>query len=178
MSRNLITVFLILVLLTLSLPGTTAEVSALQLFYLVKQVFPAAEEVSVLIGKKDLDGALNGINRASAQFQLKVTVHDVSNAFDIGKAIKDIPDNAILVVFDSPVFEESKNKLYILSKSKDKQISIVTSSRSYIDSGALLGYINDGGEKKIILNLKHSEHLRSQFTDEFIQKVGIAEVIS
>ena len=72
MSRNLITVFLILVLLTLSLPGTTAEVSALQLFYLVKQVFPAAEEVSVLIGKKDLDGALNGINRASAQFQLKV----------------------------------------------------------------------------------------------------------
>jgi len=171
-------VICIMLTLTLSIPeGFCGDVSALQFYYLVKQVFPETQKVTVLITKSDLEKQLKKIERASIQCKVKTEIFDVENSIEIGKAFKRIKPNEILIIFDNELFLNKKNKMYIMSKSKEKQILIVTSSKDYVNSGALLGYITEDGKKKIVVNLKLSTNLKDKFTDELIQKVGIKKVI-
>jgi hypothetical protein len=165
----------ILVSNTQTLAGGT---SALKFFYLVKEFFPDKEHIAVLIDKNSLDAQMNSINRASAQMKVKVTIHPIENAFDIGKAIKKIDNGSALVIFDAPVFEDNKNKLYILSKAKEKQVAVFSSSQSYSESGAFMGCIAEGDATKLILNFKYSENLKSSYDDAFLEKIGISQVIS
>jgi len=55
---------------------------------------------------------------------------------------------------------------------------MITASRDYADSGALLTLLpNAEGKIDLVVNLKHNEHMHAQFTDAFIQENGITEVI-
>lgn len=102
----------------------------------------------------------------------------VNSASDIGSALRKIKKGSVMILFGSGVLSESKSRLYVLSKCKPKKIAIVTSSNDYAQSGALLSVVWDENQKlKTVLNLKHNEHLRSKFTADFIQTVGIKEVI-
>ncbi len=154
-----------------------AKVSSMQLFYLVKQAFPEAQELNIFISKDNLAEEKDKISRATVQFGIKAIIYDINDASDIGNGTKKMDNNSVLVVYDDNIFENSKNKLYILSKCKEKQIAIVTSSMDYIQSGALLGYIEDANEKTIILNLTHYDYLKDKFTSETIQTLGVKEVI-
>ncbi len=155
-----------------------AEVTPLQLFYLVRQAFPEQQAVSVLITKNDFEKVEAKITRATAQMKLKATVHTVDSSADVGKALKKVPKSALLIIFDNAMFTSSKTKLYILSKCKDKRNLIVTSSKTFFDSGALLCiYTDENKQMKIALNLQKNADLKAQFTEEVIQKIGIGEVV-
>ncbi|HPG39994.1 MAG TPA: hypothetical protein PLP19_09510 [bacterium] len=168
--------FMLVTVLLFSIPAF-AKVSSMQLFFLVKQAFPEASEVNIFISKANLAEEKDKIARATVQFQLKALIYDVDNAADIGNGTKKISDNSILIVYDDEVFANKTNKLYILSKCKEKKISLITSSMDYIQSGALLGYIEENSAKKIILNITHYDYLKEKFTNDVVQKIGVAEVI-
>ena len=176
MKQYSFTAFLLILLAISALNG--GSVNALHYFYLVHQVFPEVTDLYIMIDKDRLASEMSKIQSGSAQYSIKTSVYDAENQVDIGKAIRDMKENSYVVIYDDQIFLEKKNMMYILSKCTERQISIITSSREYIEAGALLGYIDDGGSKKIVLNLKHYEHLKEKFTVEFIQKVGIHEVIS
>lgn len=177
MSRRYSALVYMLVLILLSSIPAFAKVSSMQLFYLVKQAFPEASEVNIFISKTNLADEKDKIARATVQFQLKALIYDIDNASDIGNGTKKLAENSILIVYDDEVFANKTNKLYILSKCKEKKISLVTSSMDYIQSGALLGYIEETSGKKIILNITHYDHLKDMFTSDVLQKIGVAEVI-
>jgi len=154
-----------------------AKITSTQYFYLVKQAFPDAREINIFISKYDLAHEKEKIDRATVQFQMKAVIYEIDSSADIGKGTQKINDNSILVIYDDYIFENKKNRLYILSKCKGKKISLITSSLDYIQSGALLGYVVDNGQRKIILNVTYYDHLKDKFTGETIQKLGVTEVI-
>ncbi len=176
MKRILSVLTLVLVIAGLGWAGNTA--TPLQVLFVLKKVFPEAKEINVLVTSSQLAAQQKRIGRAAAQTQLKVKIFEINSPTDIGKAIKEIPEAGFLVVFADDELAKNSNKIYILSKCKEKHIALITSSRDYSDSGALLGVLLDANHKtNIVLNLKHNAFLASKFSDEFIQKAGIAEVL-
>ena len=178
MKKLLIVLGITLAILITNTQVVAGGTSALKFFYLVKEFFPDKEHVDVFIAKHELDAQLEAINRASVQMKVKVHVHPIENSIDIGSAIKKLNSGSALVIFDSDVFDDNKNKLYILSKAKEKQIAVFTASQSYSESGAFLGCIPDAGGSKLILNFKYSDTLKGSYDDAFLEKVGISQVIS
>lgn len=150
----------------------------LQIFFAIKKIFPEIGEISVFISKTDFEKQKIKIGRAAAQSQLRAKLFPIGNSADIGRNLKQLGDSSILVIFDSDIFRQNKNKIYILSKCKEKKIKLVTSSKEYSDSGALIGILaGNDGKTHIVLNLKHRPDLQPVFTDARIQQTGIAEII-
>ena len=107
-------------------------------------------------------------------FNLKAKIYVIESTSAIGNAIKQINPNSLLVIFSSDILNQKSSILYILSKCKEKQILLLTSSLDYSEAGALLGLITDENQKtKLIVNLTHSENLRAKFSQELLQQQGI-----
>ncbi len=154
------------------------DVTPLQIFFLVKQAFPQATEVSVLLTQDDYNTHETALKRATAQMKIKAKVHIVSGSQDVGLALQKVPEKSPVVVFDAPTLSNSSTKLYVLSKCKEKQIPLITTSEAYLASGALLGIFRDESDKvKITLNLQQNEHLKDTFTQDVIDKIGVKEVL-
>lgn len=145
--------------------------------FMMKQIFPEAEEVSFFMSEEQVAQLKHGITAASAQMQLKAQICPIKTSMDIGGFIKNISDKSNLIVFSSDVLDKNSAKLYILKKCKEKKVNIFTSISSYSESGALFGIIMGGGQRDVILNLKHSEHLISHFTPELREKLKVTKVI-
>lgn len=164
--------------LMLTLPLFANGVTPLQIFYVVKQAFPEQEKVEVLISKEMFAEMEGSINRAAAHNHLKLQVFVVESPIGISDALSGLKPNSVLVLFESALMLNNTTKLYILSKCKEKQIAIVTSSKAYSDSGALIALIQDQTDKPtLVLNLKQNEHLKNRFTQELIEKIGFQDVI-
>ena len=155
-----------------------AEVTPLQLFFLVKQAFPEKTDVSVLITEEVYKSQEQKISRASAQMQLKVNIFIVAGPQDVGKALQKIQDEAVVIVFDGRSLVDQSTRLYVLSKCKDKQIALITTSPDYGESGALICLAPDESEGlKITLNLKKNINQKDRFNEELVQKLGVTEVV-
>lgn len=154
------------------------DVTPLQLFFLVKQAFPDKQELSILITKEQYKEQETKIKRATAQMKIKANVHMVSGSKDVGKALKKVVDNAIVVLFDSEALAKQATKLYVLSKCKEKGVALITTSKPYGDSGALLCiYIDEADKLTILLNIKKNLHQKDRFTEALVQKLGVSEVV-
>jgi len=155
------------------------EANAMQLMYVVKKVFPETNDVALLIPKQNFDDNEKAhIARGAANAKLKVTVYAIDAHMDIGNAMKSLNDQSVLVVISSGILAESSSKLFLLSKCKERDISIIATSRDYAQSGALLGLVSENNRTQLILNLKHSrEELKGRFTESFVQELGIQEII-
>ncbi|MEJ2635085.1 MAG: ABC transporter substrate binding protein [Calditrichia bacterium] len=150
----------------------------LQIFFLVKKIFPEIKEVSVLVTKDLLETEKTRVTRAAAQTQMKVVLYPVENATDIGTSFKEINDKSFVVIYDTDILSQKSNKLYILSKCKEKRIPLITTSPEYTESGALIGILAEGNDKTdVVVNLKHSDSFQSKFTSDFIRQAGISRVI-
>lgn len=175
--RRLTVSFLIAVAIIAAQPGFS-KVTPLQLFYISKKVFAEKQEAYVLIDQKTFNQAEAAIKRASAQMQLELKIYLIGSKMDVGNAFKEIKDSGVLVVFDSHLLNQSATRLYVMSKCKDKHISIITNSTEYGDSGALLTlFSTDAGETKIKLNLQKNEEQKNRFTEELIKSSGITDVL-
>ncbi len=154
------------------------DVTPLQLFFLVKQAFPDKQELAILITKEQYEEQETKIKRATVQMKIKAIIHMVSGSKDVGRALQKVADNAIVVLFDSEALTKQATRLYVLSKCKEKRISLVTTSKPYGESGALLCLYNDKADKlTILLNLKKNLHEKGRFTDALVQKLGVSEVV-
>lgn len=111
------------------------DITSFQYMYIIKQVFPKTKEISIFISKDLLQTQQDLINRACAQQQFKAIIYEISNSGDIGRSLKQVGKNDVLLLFPSEVVSKKLNKLYILSKCKEKKISLVTSIPEYSDSG-------------------------------------------
>lgn len=149
-----------------------------QFFYIVKNVFPEIEDVAVFISQESLEENKALMDRAAAQNKIKATIYLIETSTDVGDKIRELKDNSVLVIFSSDVLMKKSTQLYILKNCKDKRISVFTSSRDYSELGALMGLIKNEDKKvDLVLNLKQNEHLKTKFTGEYVEKVGIQEVI-
>lgn len=153
------------------------EVTPLQLLFTVKQAFPESREVSIMVTTDNMATAGESIKRAVASTQLKAKIYVIASSADIGSALGKVPEKSILVIFNSGILTDKKSKLFVLSKCKPKQIAIITSSKDYSESGALLGIVKEADETRMVLNLKHNQKYSAQFSDAVITKLGIQEVI-
>jgi len=154
------------------------NVTPRQYFFTIKKIFPETQNIDLLIEESQLDDLKNDIAKAAAQAQLKVKIYPVNDTKSIGKSVKKLKNSGTLVVLPSPVINNNSSKMFILSKCKEKDISIVTESKEYSDSGALLGlFPQEGAKTKIVLNLKHSQELLARFTPDYAKQIGISEVI-
>lgn len=177
MAKQLFNKSILVLLLPLFLVSAK-DATALQFMFTVKKIFPDAKNVSVFMPTSTIDKEKSQLTRASAQAGLKTTVFGVNNYKDIGEALRKIDDGSVLVMFTSASLMDKSSKMFILTKCKKKQIKLVTSSKEYSDSGALLGIIpSDDHKTELILNLKHSAQLADRFTPETIKELGITTVI-
>ena len=150
----------------------------LQIFFIIKKVFPETQEVNLFIPNAVIADEQSKITRAAAQTQLKAKIFGIENATDIGKSLKKLEEGSILFILNSDIIQRKSTKLYILSKCKENKIALITSSSEYSNSGALIGIFKDENQKtQIVLNLKHYDYFKSKFTDDFIQQAGIASVL-
>ncbi len=177
MSRRIWQGFLMVCLLPLWLLSTSNP-SSPKIFYVVKSIFPENQNVYVLIDRDLLGTEKENIARAAAQNKVKVTIFPVDLAADISKALREIPDNSVLIVYNSKIFANKSSKLFILKKSKEKNLALVACTDDYSRSGALVGIIPlASGKTRIVVNLKHSPAYQNKFTDNLVQQTGIAEII-
>ena len=160
-----------------SIVANAREVSILQLLFTAKKVFPEMGEISILIPKDIIDSETPKIERSAAQAQLKVKLYPVKNTRDIGTHLKQIPDNSILLVYNAPILKQKSSRMFILSKSKAKNISIISASREFTDQGALLGLFQGETKTELVINLKHSEFLAEKFTESFLVEIKAKEII-
>lgn len=166
------------ILLLLLQFGLAKEPSFLQYFYTIKNILPETKNIGVFISEEKYKDQEKQIKRASAQTGLKTLVFLIKDARSIGKSIKQLKTNDALVICDSPVLAKKASRLFILSKTKDKKIPVVTASKEYSDSGALLCLRKDENNRtQIVINLKQTEYLASKFTDASVQKLGISKII-
>lgn len=170
-----ITLFLLAIMISI---GTAKEPTFLQYLYSAKQVLPEMEQVGIFITQDHYDASKDEINKACSRTSVKAKVFIVSDAKSIGKNLKNVEGIDLLLVTQADVLNEKSSRLFVLSKSKDKKIPLLSSSEDYSTSGALIGLLpGDGGRSKIVLNVKHTPYLAARFTDEFNKKAGIKELI-
>jgi ABC-type uncharacterized transport system substrate-binding protein len=153
------------------------DIGPMQFFYVTKQLFPTHDKVAVFVSKSQFNELEEKIKLSAAQNNLKAHVFIVESTGDIGAALNTIESNSVLVLFESRMLLSNTTKLYILSKCKEKQIAIITSSKSYSDSGALVAVTKEAEKLSLILNLKQNEHLKTVLTQDVIAKIGFNEVI-
>jgi hypothetical protein len=154
------------------------DANAYQFFFTIKQFLPETKDLTVFISKEKLGEEKDKIERASAQNQMKPKIYVIESAFELGKIVTKLPSNSALLVYNSGVLMKKSTIMYVLSKCKDKNIAVVTSSREYSDLGALLGLIKDDANKvNLVLNLKQNETFQSSFSDAVIEQAQFAEVI-
>ncbi len=167
-----------IILLLFAQLGLAKEPSFLQYFYTVKNILPETKNIGVFISEESYQTHEKQIKRASAQTGIKALVFLIKDARSIGKSIKRLNSNDALIICDSPVLAKKSSRLFILSKTKDKKIPVITASKEYSDSGALICLGKDENNRtQIVLNLKQTEYLASKFTDESAQKLGISKII-
>ena len=149
-----------------------------QFFYIVKRIFPDIENVAVFISQESLGENKSMMDRAAAQNKVKAKIYIIESSTDVGTRIRELKENSVLVIFSSDVLMKKSTQLYILKNCKEKQISVFTSSRDYSELGALMGLIKSLDRKvDLVLNLKQNEHLKTKFTGDYVEEVGIQEVI-
>jgi ABC-type uncharacterized transport system substrate-binding protein len=153
------------------------DANATQYLTIAKQAFPEVKEIHIFISPEDYDVEKGKINRAALQNKVTAKVYLIETSVDVNTNLKEIPQNSVLVVYQSRVLSRKSTILFMLSKCKKKKISLVTSSREYSESGALLGIVKENKRFKIILNLKQSEWLTAIFTEGKRFALGISEII-
>ncbi len=168
---------IVIVLLMNVKSGRTQNVSWTQYFFVARNIFPQASEICVLLPQEEQEIQKTALGRAAAQFRFKVKLYLYTEARSIGSNLKIIPQGSILIVYDSPLTQDKNTMLYILSQSKDKNISVVSASQQYVDAGALVGLVKENGHLRVVVNLKFSQQLAGKFTPEFNQKIGIVKVL-
>ncbi len=158
--------------------GFAKEPSFLQYFYSVKNILPETKNIALFIPQSIFEAQEIKIRRAAKQMGIKAKVFLISDTRSIGKSMKELKDVDILLVYNAPVLVKKNSRLFVLSKCKDKKITIISSSRDYMDSGAFIYIGKDENKKtKIVLNLKQTDYLAARFTDESTKKMGIAQLI-
>ena len=176
MYKFLITGIIIILLMSVCL--NAQNVTPRQYFFIVKKVFPDIKEINVIVDENDLANVKDDIAKAAGQAQVKAKIYPVSDFKSIGKTVKKVEKSSTLVVIPSPILTDKSSKLFILSKCKEKDIAVVSESKEYSESGALLGiFPQEGARTKIVLNLKHSQELLAKFTPDYAKEVGISEII-
>jgi len=167
--------FLLLILVSLA---SAAEPTFLQYLYSAKQVLPESENVGIFITQDQYDAGKDDINKACQRTSLKAQVFIVSDLKSIGKNMKAVKGVDLLLITQADVLNDKSSRLFLLSKSKDKKIPLISSSEEYSNSGALIGLLpGENGRSKIVLNVKHTPYLAARFTDEYNKKAGIKELI-
>jgi len=152
--------------------------SPLQVFYSIKKILPEAKKVGVFIPEELFKAEETKIARASKQMGMEVKVYLIKDTKSIGKNMKNLKDIDILVVYNDPVMTAKSSMMFILSKCKDKEIPIISSSEDYSKAGALIFLGRDDNNKiYYVLNLKHTAYLAAKFDDASIEKLGIAKLI-
>lgn len=177
MKKLLVVLIAFVVLIPMAVETIAQDANASQFFYMVKKLFPEQKDVAIFISKEALASRRKLMDRAAAQNGISAKIYLIESALDVGKRIRDLPDESVLVIFGSDVLLKKKTQLYILKNCKTKKISVFTSSRDYTELGALFGIIKNESSFDLVLNLKHNEFLKPKFTDAFIQQAGISEVI-
>ena len=176
MSRFIITFLIAIIVLSIGI--NAQNITPRQYFFIIKQIFPDTKEISVILDEEDLPSFEDDIAKAAGQAQVKAIIYPVSDFKSIGKSIKKVEKSGTLVVVPSPILSDKSSKLFILSKCKEKNIAVISESKEYSESGALLGvFPQDGAKTKVVLNLKHSQDLLAKFTPDYAKQVGISEVI-
>ncbi len=153
-------------------------VSWTQYFFAIKQIFPEIKNVSILITEDAVQSQQKSIARAATAFKIKVKLFPVKDTRGIGNGIKMVDDGAVLIVYEDPLFMERSSIYYILSKAKDKNISVISCSEKYAEAGAFLSLVKKDSKKlKIVVNLRFKPEFASKFTPELQQKLGVSEVL-
>ncbi|MCK5147490.1 hypothetical protein KAR48_12105 [bacterium] len=172
-------IMFVAVMLLMVAVGTVVgdDANATQYLTMAKMAFQDAKEVIVFISEADLAKEKDIINRAALQNKLKVKIYLIANSIDVGKRMREIPSNSILVVYQSEVLRKKSTQLFILKKCKDKQIAVITSSNEYSELGALIGLVKTNGRFELVLNLKQNSWAATRFPTDVIERLGIGRVI-
>ncbi len=158
--------------------ASAKEPTFLQYFFSIKKVLPSAKTVALFIPGDVYQAQQQKIARAAKQSNLKVEVFQVSDTRSIGQQMKLLKEVDILLVYNTPLLTQKSSIMFILSKSKDKQIPVISASQDYVKSGALIGLLHDENNRtELVLNLKHTPYLASHFTDDVLQKIRATQII-
>ncbi len=159
--------------------GLAKDATAAQYLYIIKKVLPEVKTVSVFLSSDQVDKAKGKFARAGATFGFKVKIYLVDSQKNIGENLKNISNSSVLIVYDTPTLMKKSSRMFILSKCKEHNIAIITSSADYSASGAFLGVIvNDKFKiKDLLVNLQNYSRFASIFTDEFKLALGVTKVI-
>ncbi len=171
-------VLLLTILVGFSTQSIAKDATAAQFLYMIHKILPEAKTVSVFLSSDQLDKAKTKLARAGATFGVKVKIYLVDTQKNIGENLKAIADNSVLVVYDTPTLMKKSSRMFILSKCKEHNIAVVTSSADYSKSGAFLGLIVDDKYKMkdFLVNLQNYSRFASKFTDEFKLALGVTKV--
>jgi len=166
-------------LIALSGQSFARNATAAQYLYMVNKVIPEKKDVAVFMSNDLLETEKGKLERAAANFGLKVTIFIIDSPKTIGESLKKIEDNSVLVVYETEVLEEKSSKMFILSKCKERAIPVVSPSVEYAKSGAFIGIIVNEEHKmsQLLINLQNHSEFASKFTEEFNLALGVTELI-
>ena len=175
--KRLISAVLLLTLVLATGQALADDANATQYLTMAKQAFQDAKEVAIFISEEDLAKEKDIINRAALQNGLTAKLYVIANTIDVGKRLRELSPNSILVVYQSEVLSKKSTQLFVLKKCKESQIAVITSSSEYTELGALIGLVKTGPRFELVLNLKQNDWAAARFPSDVIERLGIARVI-
>lgn len=154
------------------------EPSYLQYFFTVKKILPETKTVGVFIDEATYSQKEVKIKRAATQSGVQVKVFLVTDRKSIGKFMKELQGVDVLLLSRNSVLDQKSSRIFILSRSKEMNIPVISSSQEYSKSGAFLYLYKDENHKThMVVNLKQTPYLAHRFGDEEAKKMGISKLI-
>jgi len=168
----------IMMVLAIVISAFGKDVTYLQFFYTIKNVFPDVKEVAIFLPQDLQEQEQSKIASASVKMGVTAKLYLITDVQSIGNNTKLLNQKSVVLIYNAPILAEKSNRDFIIKKCAEMQIPVVTSSQDFVQAGALIGLLPDENNKlKLIVNVQQYPQIASLFSAEFSQKVGVAEII-
>jgi len=163
---------LLLILLLSNVILLGKEITPNQYYYIIRQLFPDKEKINVFIDKNNYNEIKKDITRASTIFKFDTKLYSIDSPRDIGKFLKDIKKDELLLIFPNELFESSRFKVFILKQTKENGIYLISNYESYSTGGALVAIIIDSETEKTKVLINLANHPDFQIDEQLLTTIN------
>ncbi len=150
------------------------QLTILQSFYLMKEVFPEMKTVGVMVNDEqvNVDELKSKLERVSAQMAVSIIISHVKELKDVSAEFKNLTTNYKLDVLWIPESDDVlNNKIardFLVKNSVIKKIPLVIHNEEWIKEGALLCLFKKEGKTALSVNPQTAKALGVTVPEKYI----------
>lgn len=150
-------------------------VTPLQQIYIMKQFFPELKCVGVLWNENvvDTNKLYPQLERASAQFGIKIVVSNVQQMKDVPTEFKNLKQKhniqVLWVIGDDEILNGEVSRKYLIKQSIFSNLPLFAPSNLWVNEGAFISIIKEGNATKLFVNQQTAKVLSINIPEAYLE---------